>query len=171
MIQIYTGDGKGKTTAALGLAMRASGWGMRVLFVQFLKPAGAPCGEKQSATKLGFSIRRISDDSFIGGVSDDLKRKTRDLIRGELEDIQGKMKEELFDIYILDELVTAVSLGVLPEEDVLALMEAAPDSAELVLTGRGASDRLIERADLASDIRAVKHPYQQGTPSRKGIEY
>ncbi len=171
MIQIYTGDGKGKTTAALGLAMRASGWGMRVFFVEFLKPASSPCGEKESAPKLGFSIRRISDDSFIGGITDDLKRKTCDLIRGELEDIRQKMEEDRFDLYILDELVTAFSLGILPEEDVLALMQATPDDAELVLTGRGATDKLIEHADLVSDIRAIKHPYQKGAPARRGIEY
>ncbi len=171
MIQIYTGDGKGKTTAALGLAMRASGWGKRVLFVQFLKPVSSPCGEKQSASKLGFSIRRISDDSFIGGISDDLKRKSSGLIRSEFEDIQGKMKDGMFDLYILDELVTCVSLGILPEEDVLVLMETIPNDTELVLTGRGASDKLIEHADLVSDIHAIKHPYQKGVKSRKGIEY
>jgi cob(I)alamin adenosyltransferase len=120
---------------------------------------------------MGFSIRRVSDDSFIGGISEELKIKACTLIRGELEDIRQKMKEDLFDLYVLDELITAVYLGILPEKDVFSLMEARPDSAELVLTGRGASKRLIEHADLVSDIRSIKHPYQNGIPSRRGIEY
>lgn len=171
MIQIYTGNGKGKTTAALGLAIRASGWGLRVLFIQFLKPISAPCGEKKSAPQIGFSIRRISEDSFVGGISQDLKKKTCDHIRKELEDIRQKMLKGEFDLYILDELVTAVSLEILPEEDVLSLVKATPDKVELVLTGRGASEKLIEHADLVSDIRSIKHPYQKGIPSRQGIEF
>jgi cob(I)alamin adenosyltransferase len=171
LIQIYTGNGKGKTTAALGLALRASGWGLRVLFVEFLKPISAPCGEKESAPRIGFSIRRISEDSFIGRISPELKKKTCDLIRKELEDIRQKMQKGEFDLYILDELVTAVSLGILPEEDVLSLMKDKPDKVELVLTGRGASEKLIEHADLVSDIRSIKHPYQKGIPSRQGIEF
>lgn len=171
LIQIYTGNGKGKTTAALGLALRASGWGWRVLFVEFLKPISAPCGEGKSAPQIGFSIRRVSEDSFIGGISQDLKKKTCTLIREELEDIRQKMQKREFDLYILDELVTAVSLGILPEEDVLCLMKAKPGKVELVLTGRGASEKLIEYADLVSDIRSIKHPYQKGISSRQGIEF
>lgn len=171
MIQIYTGTGKGKTTAALGLALRASGWGMRVLFVEFLKPVSAPCGEKKSAPQIGFSIRRVSEDSFIGRISQDLKKKTCDLIRKELEDIRQKMQKGGVDLCVLDELVTAVSLGILPEEEVLSLMKTKPDTVELVLTGRGASEKLIKHADLVSDIRSIKHPHQKGIPSRQGIEF
>ena len=169
MIQIYTGSGKGKTTAALGLAMRASGWGLRVLFIEFLKPISSPCGEKESAEKLGFSIRRISDKSFIGGITEKLKVETRAAIRNELEEVKNKMRGNEFDLFIMDELVTAVSLKITPEEDVLSLMDA--NIAELAITGRGATEKLIERADLVSDIHCIKHPYQKGITSRKGIEY
>lgn len=171
LIQIYTGNGKGKTTAALGLSMRAAGWGMRVLFVQFLKPVSTPSGEMKSAQELGISIRRLSDDSFINGISEELRKKTCTLIRDEIKNIQQEMKRDAFDIYVMDELITAVSLGIFPEEEVLALMEAKPKNAELILTGRGASKELIEYADLVSEIRPIKHPYEKKIPSRQGIEF
>ncbi|MDM7924548.1 MAG: cob(I)yrinic acid a,c-diamide adenosyltransferase [bacterium] len=167
-VQIYTGDGKGKTTAALGLAMRALGRGWRVLLIQFLKPPGGS-GETGACLRLpGFESMQFGGRAFVRSEPPDPADRER-AERG-LQAAEQRMGEG-WDMIILDEILQAVSLGLIGEENVLGLMRNRPDSVELVLTGRGATEALIAEADLVTEMVAVKHPYAKGMPARPGIEY
>lgn len=167
-IQVYTGDGKGKTTAALGLAMRACGRGLKVLMIQFLK--GRQYGELNSASKVeGFTILQSGRDEFVhkGKASgEDIELAERGLKRA-----RDAMKSRDFDIVILDEVNVAVELGVIEEQEVISLMDEKPPGIELVLTGRGAPEAFISRADLVTEMKKVKHYYDRGISMREGIEW
>lgn len=167
-VQIYTGDGKGKTTAAMGLALRALGRGWRVLLIQFLKPPGGS-GETNARLRLpGFESMQFGGRAFVRhNPTDPLDRERA---AGGLKAAEQRMGEG-WDMIILDEILQAVSLGLIEEEKVLGLIRNRPDSVELVLTGRGATEPLIAAADLVTEMVAVKHPYAKGMPARPGIEY
>jgi len=171
IIQIYTGPGKGKTTAALGLALRARGHGMKVGLVSFHKNPGRwGYKEDEKLEEIGvlikrFAVRHPFCDTDV--TEEDLRADCRE----GLEYIRKVMKEEMFDILILDEIIVSVRDGFMDEQDVLDLMDVKPEGLELVLTGRGATENMIERAGLVSRIEAVKHPYEQGMEARKGIEF
>jgi cob(I)alamin adenosyltransferase len=169
LVQVYTGDGKGKTTAALGLAMRAVGKGMKVLMVQFLK--GRKYGELETCRRLGDDFRIIQSglDSFVkkGEPSaEDLR-----LAREGLEAARAAIMSGDYDIVILDEANVAVELGVLEVEDVLPLIDERPSGVEVVLTGRYAPEEFCERADVLTEMRCVKHCFDKGVPMREGIEF
>lgn len=167
-VQIYTGDGKGKTTAALGLAMRALGRGWRVLLIQFLKPPGES-GETGARLRLpGFESMQFGGRAFVRSAPPDPADRER-AGRG-VKAAEQRMGEG-WDMIILDEILQAVSLGLIGEENVLSLIRNRPDSVELVLTGRGATAALIAEADLVTEMVAIKHPYAKGMPARPGIEY
>jgi cob(I)alamin adenosyltransferase len=167
-VHIYTGDGKGKTTAALGLAVRALGRGWKVLLIQFLKPLGGS-GEIDACGKLpGFESMQFGGPAFVRSVPPD----PEDVARAESAlKTAGERIREGWDMVILDEILQSVSLGLLDEDRVLDLVRARPDSVELVLTGRGATAPLIDAADLVTEMVAVKHPFEKGTPARAGVEY
>jgi len=169
LVQVYTGDGKGKTTAALGLALRAAGYGLRVHIVQFLK-GWTHYGELAGVKLLpSVTLRQFGRQGFVNP-----KRPLPadyELARAALEDARRAMLAGEVDIVILDEVNNALELGLLPVEAVLALLDERPASVELILTGRGAPEVLRERADLVTEMRAVKHPYDSGLVARKGIEY
>ena len=169
LVQIYTGDGKGKTTAALGLAMRAAGRGLSVFMVQFLK--GRRYGELESAKRLSdrFKIVQSGLDAFVkkGEPSEEDLR----LAREGLGLAQDAIQSGGYDIVILDEINVAVELGVLKMEDVLQLIDERPDSVELVLTGRYAPPEFCERADLITEMKNIRHCYDAGVEMREGIEY
>jgi cob(I)alamin adenosyltransferase len=169
LVQIYTGDGKGKTTAALGLAMRAAGRGLSVFMIQFLK--GRKYGELKSAERLSDRLTIVQSglDSFVkkGEPGEEDLRLAR---RG-LELAGEAIKSGDYDIVILDEVNVAVELGVLKTEDVLPLIEGRPGNVELVLTGRYAPPEFCERADLITEMKNVKHCYDAGVEMREGIEY
>ena len=167
-VQVYTGDGKGKTTAAFGLALRAIGKGLRVVVVQFMK-AGPTWGEIRAAEMLGFDVVQVGLDHWVrkGEATDADRRaagegfaKARELV------VSGA-----FDLVILDELMTSLSFELIPLDDVLALMREKPSHVELVLTGRGAPDAVVAAADLVTEMRAVKHYFDKGVPAREGIEF
>jgi cob(I)alamin adenosyltransferase len=166
LIQIYTGDGKGKTTAALGLAMRATGQGMKVTFIQFLK--GIPAGEHLFATQHHpFDIVQIS-------VGDSFKKSNEQLgqeVQQTLAFAEKEMLSGKYDLVILDEIFVAISQSLISTEQVLALLDKKPDSVELVLTGRNAPKEIVQRADLVTEMLMIKHPYTEGTNGRRGIEY
>ena len=170
-IQIYTGDGKGKTTAALGLALRASGRGLRTFFGQFLK--GRTTGEALAAAKLAPSlvIESFGRRGFVvitdGGVPED-----EDVARAEngLSRCRDAMLSGSYDIVVLDEVCVAVDLKILPEAKVLELLEAKPAGVELVLTGRRATATLLERADLVTEMTERRHYSAKGVRARAGIE-
>lgn len=168
-IHIYTGSGKGKTSAALGLAFRASGSGFRSIIIQFMK--GLPTGELDAASMLGglITIERYGSTRFCRPDDGSFEEHRKFALEG-----YARAKEvlagALFDIVILDEIITAVKFGLLTDGDILALCGARLDATELVLTGRGASEALIGRADLVTEMKEIKHYYQAGVAPRKGIE-
>jgi len=170
LIQVYTGDGKGKTTAAFGLALRASGCEMKVAIVQFMK-RGEWYGEINAFAKLPLvDIFSYGGDKFLK------KGETPDpqdlnLVAAALAKTKELMEQPDLDILILDELCNAVFYDLIPEETALDLMKNKPQHLELVITGRNATPAMIELADLVTEMREVKHPYQQGIPARKGIEF
>ncbi len=168
-IHIYTGNGKGKTSAALGLAFRAAGSGLRSIIIQFMK--GLPTGELEAASKLGglITIERYGSMRFCRPDDSSFEEHRRYTLEG-----YGRAREvitgSLFDIVILDEIITAVKFGLLTDNDVLTLCSERRDVTELVLTGRGASDALIGRADLVTEMKEIKHYYRAGVTPRRGIE-
>jgi cob(I)alamin adenosyltransferase len=171
LIQIYTGPGKGKSTAAIGQAVRAAGHGLKVGLVTFFKdPEAFGYGEYKSLEKLGiktFLFAKKHPHFYKELDPDDV---CRECSKG-LEFIRELFRDPSWDMLVLDEINIAVRDGFLQEEEVLCLLEAKPEKLELVLTGRGITEKVIERADLVSEVREVKHPYSQGIKSRKGIEY
>jgi cob(I)alamin adenosyltransferase len=167
-VQVYTGDGKGKTTAALGLVMRALGQGLRPAVLQFMK-ADPGWGEIVTLGRLGVPVHQCGLDHWVhkGEASaNDLAAagegfsRARDLVAG------GE-----FDLVVLDELVTAVFFELVPLADVLGLMAGKPPDVELVLTGRRAPDELLAAADLVTEMRPVRHYFDAGVKARRGIEY
>ena len=170
-IQIYTGEGKGKTTAALGLSFRAAGRGKRVLFVQFLK--GMKTGEQISINendniehlKIAETVRFFN--TLSEGEQYELKTRTQT----EWEDLKKRIGTDSLDILVLDEIMAAMQHRLIDEEDVLELLKNRPLEMEVILTGRSASRNLIEEADLVTEMKNVKHYYNKGILSRIGIEY
>jgi cob(I)alamin adenosyltransferase len=170
-IQVYTGTGKGKSTAAIGQAVRAVGHGFKVGFLSFFKdPEAFGYGEYKSLEKLGiktFLFARKHPHFYKELNPDDV---CQECSKG-LEFIKELIQDPSWDMLVLDEINIALRDGFLKEEDVLSLLDAKPDKLELVLTGRGVTEKVIEKADLVSEVREMKHPYSRGVKSRKGIEY
>ncbi len=171
LIHIYTGDGKGKTTAAVGLAVRALGHDQKVCFVYFHKnPEKYGYTEIESLRKLGAeTIGFVKEHPFCEkNISiEELSKKTAEA----LNSLTEKLKDAKYDLLILDEVNISVREGFLPEKKVLEFMDNKPDELELVLTGRGATANMIEKADYVSNIDKIKHPYDKKTSAREGIEY
>ena len=165
LLQVYTGDGKGKTTAALGLALRARGAGLRVFVGQFAK--GRDCSELASLERLGVTVRQFGRPQFIHGPP-----SAADLAaaRGGLEEARAALAGGAFDLVILDEASVAVQCGLFPVNELLAVLAARAAAVEAVVTGRGAHPKLVEVADLVTEMREVKHYYRDGVKARKGIE-
>ena len=169
MIQVYTGDGKGKTTAALGLALRAVGHGFKVCIIQFMKGEDIT-GELRAAEKLSswLTIKPMGRTGFIQkGRS---SPEDRALARKALDYARDLMLNRSCDILILDEVNVAVSFGLLDVEDLLSFLDRKPTELEVILTGRGADPRIIERADLVTEMKNIKHYFEKGLPDRVGIE-
>jgi len=166
LVHVYTGDGKGKTTAALGLAMRAVGQDMKVAFIQFIK--GLPCGEHFFAKQYNpFEIVQISiGDSFKKSKEQSSQEAQQTLAYAEKEIASGK-----YDLVILDEIFVATNQGLITVKQVLDLLDMKPGSVELVLTGRKAPPEIVQRADLVTEMLMIKHPFTEGTSARRGIEY
>lgn len=166
-IHIYTGNGKGKTTAAVGLTVRAMGNGLKVLFVQFMK--GAPTGELEILEKFPdlVDIYRCST-GFIYDRAADSQIET---VKRCLKDIEEKIKKNHYDIIVFDELSVAINTGLLSRSDAERLLQLKPEKAELIITGRGAPHWLIEKADLVTEMKKLKHYFDRGIKARKGIEY
>jgi len=167
-VQLYTGNGKGKTTAALGAALRAVGHGRRVVMIQFMK--GRRYGELEAARGLErFTIEQYGRDEFVDP-------KNPDPVDRELAERGWQRAEELIreggiDMLILDEINVAVAFGLLELEKVLTFMKRKPKEIELILTGRYAPEKMIELADTVTEMREIRHHYSRGVAARKGIEY
>lgn len=167
-IQVYTGNGKGKTTAALGLALRAVGRGLKVCIFQFIK-GGGPYGEHLVAERLApfFTIIQSGRPGWVNtkDISED-RRVAQEALRR----VQEILTSDLFDLVVLDEINGAVGFGLIDVEQVLELIAQKPLRLELVLTGRNAHERVIAAADLVTEMREIKHYYAAGVPARTGIE-
>jgi cob(I)alamin adenosyltransferase len=166
---VYTGDGKGKTTAAVGLAVRAVGAGLDVAFVQFVK-GGARSSELAVLEGLGVRVERPAERStgLLGaGLNDEDRRAAAEA----WEIAKEIIASAAYGVVILDEINVAMRYGLVAEADVLAAIDARFPAMEVVLTGRGASAALIERADLVTEMVPLKHPFDAGIPARRGIEY
>jgi len=171
LIQIYTGEGKGKTTATVGLAMRAKGHNLKVCFIYFYKdPQKWEYGEHKILRKLGIRVIGFAKKHphFFKDIEKEEVRK--ECLKG-LEFAKITFRENKYDLIILDEILISLHDGFLKEEELLDLLEKKPKGLELVLTGRGATQNLIEKADYVSEIKKIKHPYDLGIERRKGIEY
>lgn len=167
MIQVYTGEGKGKTTAALGLAVRAIGAGLKVYICQFLK--GRCCCELITLKKLkDIKIEQFGKSCFI--------RKTptkKDITSAQagLRRVNDALRKRRYDVIILDEINVAVRLGLIKLNALTKIIKNTPKETELILTGRGAHPEIIKIADLVSDIKEKKHYYKSGLKARRGIEF
>lgn len=167
-IHVYTGNGKGKTTAALGLALRASGAGKKVFFAQFVK--GKPYAEHELIRKClpGITIRQYGLDCFIVNKPE---QKDIDAARAGLQEVAAVIASEAYDLVVLDEATIALYYGLFSLEELMEVLHSRPESLEIVITGRYAPDALIGSADLVTEMKEVKHYYQDGVQARKGIEY
>ena len=175
LVQIYTGDGKGKTTAAFGLALRAAGQGNKVLIYQFLKPLYLDVGER-FALQLGAVRIRVEalDAPWDMSTSlDDEKAvaKMQAAISQALERLAQTAEKRFYDVLILDEIVFCLSKGLAKFEDVKDIIDRRDPAVEIVLTGRGATEELIELADLVTEMKNIKHPFDKGLCARRGIEF
>jgi len=166
LIQVYTGTGKGKTTAALGLAIRAAGAGLKVYIAQFTK--GRQCSELNSLKKFrNIKIEQFGRCGFVRKITSADKALA---VKG-INRVKDIIKKRTFDILILDELNVALDLKLLETTDVLKLLKRAPRRTELVLTGRNAPLGIVKIADLVSEIKEIRHYYHKGLIARKGIEF
>lgn len=169
LVHVYTGNGKGKTSAAFGLALRASGNGFRVLIIQFIK-GGFDYGELHAIKFLSnIELKAFGRGKFIRKMPPE-EEDVR-LAREGFELAKKMIKKGDFDVVVLDEINVAVHLKLLKIDDVLDLIHNKPKHVELVLTGRDAPSEIVEIADLVTEMREVRHPYASGVPPRKGIEY
>jgi cob(I)alamin adenosyltransferase len=168
-VQVYTGNGKGKTTAALGLALRAVGRGLRVCMIQFVKGCD-PCGEHLAAGRLApyFTLLQMGHNGWLGDgdPGDDAVRMAKKAFDTAREAVDGTR----FDLVILDEINTAVSHGLVSIDEVMGLIRDRGQHVELVLTGRNAAPEIIDAADLVTEMREIKHYYRAGVAARIGIE-
>jgi cob(I)alamin adenosyltransferase len=165
--QVYTGNGKGKTTAAFGLALRAAGAGLRVYIGQFAKSQAYSELKSFELFKEQIKIRQYGLGGFIRGKPSDEDIRAA---QNGLQELRTEIRSGSWDVVILDEANIATSFKLFAVEDLLDMIDRKPKSVELVITGRNADPRVIERADLATEMKEIKHYYQKGLHARKGIE-
>jgi cob(I)alamin adenosyltransferase len=166
-VQVYTGNGKGKTTASLGLAIRAAGAGLKVFIVQFLKMGDY--SEIKALARFSdlITVEQYGLGRFVKG-----KPSPEDIEAGQkgLERVKSVIASGKHDVVIIEEGNVAVMCGLFPIEELLNIVDKKPDNVELIITGRGAAQSLIEKADLVTEMKEIKHYYQKGVPARVGIE-
>ena len=169
---VYTGKGKGKTTAALGLALRATGYDKKICMIQFIKGSWH-YGEMDSTKRLepGFEMVAVGK-GFVGIIDDKSPKKDHEKVAKEAIRISNeKIQSGKYDIVILDEFNYAVNLNLISVADVLNLIKTKPQDIDLILTGNYAKDEVIEIADLVTEMKEIKHPFQKGIKAKKGIDF
>lgn len=166
LVEIYTGDGKGKTTASIGLAIRAKSYNLNVCYIYFHKknPKEIKILKKIGIDVFGFAKKHPCFEKVN-------QEKIREECLKGIKFIEKIYKEKKYDVIICDEILISLRDGFLKEEEILKIIEEKPGNIELVLTGRYITEKLIEKADLVSEIKNIKHPYQKGIKARKGIEF
>ncbi len=166
LVQVYTGNGKGKTTAAVGQTIRALGRGYQVCFIQFFKKS------ESGEVKI---LKNFPNLKLLHPLQFYPTEKNRNFLKKKIETILPKIskiiKSENYDLVILDEINIALRNELLKERDILDLLKNKPKSVELILTGRGATKKIIESADLVTEMKEIKHPLTKGVKARRGIEY
>ena len=171
LVHIYCGDGKGKTSAAVGLAVRAAGRGMKVLVVRFLKTENS--GEVEVLRSIpGITVTPCDRTfGFVFRMNEEQKAEAAEYYQKRFETAVKEAVTGNYDLLILDEILASCNYGMVQEQSVLEFLHTKPAGLEVVLTGRDPSEKLVEQADYVSEIHMVKHPYQKGIPARKGIEF
>lgn len=173
MIFVFTGNGKGKTTSALGQALRAVGQGGKVIIFQFIKSKRWPTGEEKALKIFGSKLRLIKGGKgFVGIMGDKLpflvhKQAAKETLKMAKKEILSKK----YNLVVLDEINVALSLKLIQLSEVLKLIKSCPKGVGLILTGRGAPQELIKLADIVTNFQEVKHPFKKGVFGKKGVEY
>lgn len=170
-VQVYTGNGKGKTTAALGLALRAVGRGLKVIIIQFMK--GSETGELYSVEKLSpdLKIYRFEvQEKFFWALTPEEKELLKENVIKGYDFALKQLEERTCDILILDEIMGTIHSKILEVKDVIKLIEAKAETQELILTGRNVPEEIFERADLVTEMKDLKHYFNKGVKAREGIE-
>jgi len=169
LVQVFTGDGKGKTTAALGTVIRALGQGRRVYIVFFMK-GDYPYGERRTLAQLPHvDLASFGSLDFVDPAN--IRPQDREQARQALAAAREAVLSDNYDLAVLDEVNVAVAFGLIPLDEVIRLIRDKPPRVELILTGRKAAPELVRLADLVTECLKIKHPYDKGIESRKGIEY
>lgn len=175
LVQVYTGDGKGKTTAAFGLALRAAGQGNKVLIYQFLKPPSLDLGERLALRSAALDIRieamKEDWDMATSFKDKEAMERTRAAIREALAKLTEAARKRLYDVLVLDEIAYCLGRGLTTLRDVERLIEQRDPAVEIVLTGRDAPVELVALADLVTEMKKIKHPFDEGLGARRGIDY
>ncbi|XFO64727.1 Corrinoid adenosyltransferase [Sporomusa silvacetica DSM 10669] len=171
LVIVNTGNGKGKTTAALGLGLRAWGQGLKVLVLQFIK-GNWKYGELQAAERMGadFVIRQLGE-GFVNNTTGDDRAEHQAAAEKALQDARTEVMSGNWDMIILDEINYAIKFGLVSGEAVVELLAIKPPLLHLVLTGRDACQEIIDKADLVTEMKEIKHPYKKGIKAQKGIEF
>ncbi len=173
LIHIYTGEGKGKTTASIGLAVRAAGQGFKVLLVQFFKLEEDPSGEKEIIREKIPTIElirsKVRHPCFTGEETDEAELKKGVVETFEL--VKSRLAEKSYDLIVLDEVIGAISGGWINLNEFLDFLDKRPEALEVVLTGRDAPVELVKKADYVTEMLKIKHPYEKGIKARRGIEF
>ncbi len=172
LVIVYTGDGKGKTTAALGLCVRAVGHGNKIRIIQFIK-SNWPYGELDGLKQLTPEVEiDVMGDGYVGIMGDDKPiEEHRETARRAFDMAREAVKSGRYDIVILDEINIVTSLKLIPVEDLLTLISEKPKELDLVLTGRSADQKIIDAADLVTEMKEIKHPFRKGKLAKKGIDF
>lgn len=166
LVIVHTGDGKGKTTAAIGLAIRAWGAGLRVLILQFIK-GGRRSGELNALDALNIEVRQLG----LGFITEENFSAQKKSAREAIEIARAEILSGTWDLIILDEINYAAKFGLLDAEEILSLIKIRPSQMHLVFTGRNALPELIDAADLVTEMKLIKHPFQSGIVAQVGIEF
>jgi len=166
-VQVYTGDGKGKTTAAIGLSVRAAGAGLKVYIAQFIKMGDY--SEIRALKKFSglITVEQFGLGRFIKGRPSE---EDIEAAKAGIEKVKSLMASRDYDIIILEEANVAVKCGLISVNDILDLISSRPENIELVITGRGAAPEVVEKADLVTEMKEIKHYFKKGVPAREGIE-
>ena len=172
LVIVYTGNGKGKTTAALGMALRATGYDHKICMIQFIKGSWH-YGEMDSVEKLGPNFELIAvGKGFVGIIDDKSPKEEHEKVAQEAIKItKEKIASKKYDLIVLDEINYAVNLDLIKAEDVIELIKNKPENLNLVLTGNHVKPEIIEIADLVTEMKEIKHPYQLGINAKKGIDF
>ena len=172
LVIVYTGNGKGKTTAALGLAMRAVGYDHKVCMLQFIKGSWH-YGEMDSSKKLEPNIELIAiGKEYVGILDDNSPREEHEKYAAEaLRICREKINSGNYNVVILDEVNYAINLGLIDVQEIIKLIKEKPSNLDLVLTGRDVKEEIVELADLVTEMKEIKHPFKSGIKAKKGIDF